>query len=136
MPRLLFILLVLTAASFAKERCYFMTRMSSPEKAVTLTEKNCAIVKSALSDMNYFGEVIGEEGNLILENEGLLLIEKIYNERFSTGNNAYHVYMAGTFLGANPVKCIVSTSSGPDCGVLEYVQFGIIIRDFYLNRGW
>ncbi len=135
MPRItLFILFALSAAAFAKERCYFMTRMSSPEKSVTLTEKNCAIVKSALSDMDYFGEAIGEEGNLIIENEGSLFIEKIYSERFSTGNDAYHVYMAGTFFGANPVKCVASTSSG--CGALEYVQFGIILRDFYLNRGW
>ena len=134
MPRTLFILLALAVTEFATERCYFMTRMSSPEAPVTLTEKNCAIVKSALSDMNYFGEAIGEEGNLIIENEGSLLIEKIYSERFSTGNDAYHVYMIGTFLGANPVKCVASTSSG--CRALEYVQFGTIIRDFYLNRGW
>lgn len=133
MPRTLFILLALAVTAFATERCYFMTRTSSPEAPVTLTEKNCAIVKSALSDMNYFGEAIGEEGNLIIENEGSLLIEKIYSERFSTGNDAYHVYMIGTFLGANPVKCVASTSSG--CGALEYVQFGIILRDFYLNRG-
>lgn len=132
MSRLLFILLTLTVASFATERCYFMTRMSSPEKPVSLTEKNCAIIKSALSDMDYFGEAIGEEGNLIVESNGSLLIGKIYNERFSTGNDAYHVYMAGTFLGANPIKCAASTTSG--CGALEYVQFGIIIRDFYLNR--
>lgn len=133
MPRTLFILLALAVTAFATERCYFMTRTSSPEAPVTLTEKNCAIVKSALSDMNYFGEAIGEEGNLIIENEGSLLIEKIYSERFSTGNDAHHVYMIGTFLGANPVKCVASTSSG--CGALEYVQFGIILRDFYLNRG-
>jgi hypothetical protein len=134
MSRTLFILFTLAVATFAKERCYFMTRMSSPEEPVSLTEKNCAIVKSAFSDMDYFGNSIGEEGNLIIENEGSLLIEKIYNERFSTGTNAFHIYMAGTFLGANPVKCVAATSSG--CGALEYVQFGIIIRDFYLKRGW
>lgn len=128
-------LLVFVTFTFAQEKCYFMERLTSIEKPTKITKVNCEKAKRAFSDMDYFKSAFGKEGNLII-NGKQTLIANVYDGFASTGKHEYYIYMSGVFLGANPISCNTATSDGPNCGALEFVSFGMIIRDLnlYIQR--
>ena len=133
MRQIFIFLLMFMSFSFAKGKCYFMERIPSIEKSSKIVEVSCEKATLASTDMDYFKKVFNKEGNLIIDGDQLV-ITQVFDSFYSSGEHGYNIYMSGVFFGANPISCYTTTSEGPNCGPLEFVLFGIILRDFYLYQ--
>lgn len=132
--KIVLLILAMLAYSFADE-CYFLSEMKGLEYRSQLRKISCSVANKAMEDMDYYARIIGQEGWVIIDAKGAQIVTKIYDSYYTTTrNHSYHYYLSAMMMGANPVKCMVSTSSGPNCGAFEYVMLGIAVRDYYLNK--
>lgn len=128
------LILGMMAFSFADE-CFFLSAMKNIETRSQLRKISCSMANKALEDMNYYASAIGREGWVIIDASGTLIMSKFFDSYYTTTrNHSYHYYLSAMMMGGNPVKCMVTTSSGPNCGAFEYVMLGMAVRDYYLNK--
>lgn len=130
---LLMVLFVLQSFSFA-EQCYFQTRRTSYDSMTKVKKISCKKAKNAIGDVRYyngrdnytpyFEENFGREGNIIVEEEGHILLAKFY---YALGQ--YRFYGSIIYNGANPVQCFTTTSMGY-CDRVEYNDFALYLHDF------
>lgn len=116
------------------EQCYFQTRRVSYDSDTSIKKISCQILKTAIQDVRfyngndnyarYYEQKIGKEGNLIVEDDGNILISKFY---YALGE--YRYYGQIMYRGANAVGCQTTTSTGY-CDEVEYTDFGNYLRDF------
>ena len=136
MKRMIVALLLLATFSFAEE-CYFQTRRISYDSETSTKKVSCKTTESAIQDIRfynsnnldnyarYYEEHFGQEGNLIIENDGYITIHKFY---YASGE--YRYYGSIVYRGAYVYKCLTTTSTG-QCDQLEYNDFGMYLRDFF-----
>ena len=128
--------LVLVLQTFAlAEQCYFQSRRTSYDSGTVVKNISCQTLKNVFQDIRfydgknnyvrYYEDHIGQEGNLIVEDNGDVLLTKFY---YAQGE--YRYYGQIRYSGANVVSCQTTTSTGY-CDQVEYTDFGNYLRDFY-----
>lgn len=126
-------ILLMVAFSFA-EQCFFQSRRTSYDSRTTVRKISCQTVKNSIQDVrfyngndnyaHYYEQKIGQEGNLIVEDNGNILMTKFY---YALGE--YRYYGQISYSGANVISCQTTTSSGY-CDKFEYTDFGNYLREF------
>ena len=127
------LLFVLCTSAFA-EQCYFQSRRTSYDAGTKVKKISCQVLKNAFQDVHfyngndnyarYYEKKIGQEGNLIVEDNGDILMTKFY---YALGEFRYYGQIR--YRGANVISCKTTTSSGY-CDQFEYTDFGNYLRDF------
>jgi hypothetical protein len=129
------VLLALCSTALA-EQCYFQTRRTSYDSGTSVKKISCKTAKKAVQDIRfysnqnmdnyarYYAEAFGQEGNIIVEDNGSTTIMKFY---YALGEFRY--YGGITYRGANVSNCGTTTSTGY-CDNFEYTDFGNYLRDF------
>ena len=130
-----FLILIFILQTFAMaEQCYFQSRRTSYDSETVVKKISCQTVKNTFQDIRfyngndnyvrYYEDYIGQEGNLIVEDDGDILMTKFY---YAQGE--YRYYGQIRYRGANVLSCQTTTSTGY-CDHVEYTDFGNYLRDF------
>lgn len=130
-----FLILIFILQTFAMaEQCYFQSRRTSYDSETVVKKISCQTVKNTFQDIRfyngndnyvrYYEDHIGQEGNLIVEDNGDILMTKFY---YAQGE--YRYYGQIRYRGANVLSCQTTTSTGY-CDHVEYTDFGNYLRDF------
>jgi hypothetical protein len=130
-----FLILIFILQTFAMaEQCYFQSRRTSYDSETVVKKISCQTVKNTFQDIRfyngndnyvrYYEDHIGQEGNLIVEDDGDILMTKFY---YAQGE--YRYYGQIRYRGANVLSCQTTTSTGY-CDHVEYTDFGNYLRDF------
>ena len=135
MKKMITALLLLAAFPFAEE-CYFQTRRTSYDSETSTKKVSCKTLEKAIQDVRfynsdnfdnyarYYEDHFKQEGNLIIEKDGWITINKFY---YALGE--YRYYGSIMYYGANIYKCQTTTSTGY-CDQVEYNDFAMYLRDF------
>ena len=127
------VLLALCSTALA-EQCYFQTRRTSYDSGTRVKKISCQTLKNVQQDVyfynghdnyaRYYERQFGQEGNLIVEIDGYVMMTKFY---YALGEFRYYGQIV--YNGGNVVSCKTTTSAGY-CDQVEYTEFGNYLRDF------
>lgn len=127
------VLLALCSTALA-EQCYFQSRRTSYDSGTRVKKISCQALKNAQQDVyfyngndnyaRYYERQFGQEGNLIVEIDGYVMMTKFY---YALGEFRYYGQIV--YNGGNVVSCKTTTSAGY-CDQVEYTEFGNYLRDF------